>query len=138
MPDAFQMYLMDVGPRGWYSVVPPGWPAVLAIGVKLGVPWLVNPVLTGFNILLAYLLLRRLYDLRTARIATLLLTLSPMHLFLGMSLMAHAITFTCVLAAALTVERVNGEQALGSSDPFTAALLDAGFHKTPKGVRLRR
>lgn len=40
--------------------------------------------------------------------------------------------------AALTVERVNGEQALGSSDPFTAALLEAGFHQTPKGVRLRR
>lgn len=111
VPDAFQMYLMDVGPRGWYSVVPPGWPAVLAIGVKLGVPWLVNPVLTGINILLAYLLLRRLYDLRTARIATLLLTLSPMHLFLGMSLMAHAITFTCVLVAALTVERARRTHA---------------------------
>ncbi|QIK72079.1 DEAD/DEAH box helicase [Propioniciclava coleopterorum] len=40
--------------------------------------------------------------------------------------------------AALTVERVNGEAALGSQDAFVAALLAAGFHQTPRGVRLRR
>ena len=104
VPEAFRLYLMDIGPRGWFSVVPPGWAAVLAIGVKLGVPWLVNPVLTGVNVLLAYLLLQRIYDLRTARLATLLLTLSPMHLFLGMSYMAHAITYTFAILAALGVE----------------------------------
>ncbi|HHU39150.1 MAG TPA: ATP-dependent helicase [Propionibacterium sp.] len=40
--------------------------------------------------------------------------------------------------AALTVEKVDGEASLGSAHPFVAALLAAGFHQTPKGVRLRR
>ena len=38
----------------------------------------------------------------------------------------------------LTVERVDGEQALGSRAPFVAALERAGFHQVPKGLRLRR
>ena len=38
----------------------------------------------------------------------------------------------------LTVERVDGEQALGSGAPLIAALTAAGFHQVPKGLRLRR
>ncbi|MDO5534531.1 MAG: DEAD/DEAH box helicase [Propionibacteriaceae bacterium] len=40
--------------------------------------------------------------------------------------------------AALTVEKVDGLASLGADHPFVAALLAAGFHQTPKGVRLRR
>jgi hypothetical protein len=57
----------------WYSVVALGWPLVLAIGVWLGVPWLVGPVLGGATILLAHVLLRRLYDRELADAAALLL-----------------------------------------------------------------
>ncbi len=38
----------------------------------------------------------------------------------------------------LSVEKVNGAASLGSDDPFVAALLRAGFHEVPRGVRLRR
>ena len=38
----------------------------------------------------------------------------------------------------LTVERVDGEQALGSGAPLIASLTAAGFHQVPKGLRLRR
>ena len=104
VPEAFQLYLFEVGARGWYSVITPGWPMVLAIGELLHVAWLVNPLLTGLNIVLAYVLLRSFYDLRTTRIATALLLLSPMHVFLGMSYMAQPVTLTCALLAALGVE----------------------------------
>ena len=40
--------------------------------------------------------------------------------------------------ASLTVEKVDGVAALGADHPFVHALLAAGFHQTPKGVRLRR
>lgn len=40
--------------------------------------------------------------------------------------------------ASLTIEKVDGADALGSSHPFVTALIAAGFHQTPKGVRLRR
>ena len=86
-----------------FSPLPPGWPAILAIGVRAGVPWLVNPVLSGVCILLLYALVRRLDTPRTARLATVLLATSPWFLFLGMSLMTHTATLACALAAALGI-----------------------------------
>lgn len=102
-PDAFRLYLIDSGPHGWYSPVPPGWGAAMIPGVWLGAPWLVNPLLTGVNVLLTYLVLQPLYGRRAARLAAVLLAASPWNLFLGMSFMPHAVTLTCALAAALGV-----------------------------------
>ena len=39
---------------------------------------------------------------------------------------------------ALSVQRIDGEKALGSQHPVAAALTAAGFHTTPNGYRLRR
>ncbi len=38
----------------------------------------------------------------------------------------------------LTVERTDGSQVLGSGHPVAEALARAGFHATPRGLRLRR
>ena len=38
----------------------------------------------------------------------------------------------------LTIVRIDGEQALGSTAPFARALIEAGFHVVPQGLRLRR
>jgi ATP-dependent helicase Lhr and Lhr-like helicase len=38
----------------------------------------------------------------------------------------------------LTVERTDGSQVLGSGHPVAEALSRAGFHATPRGLRLRR
>jgi len=38
----------------------------------------------------------------------------------------------------LTVESIDGEPALRAEHPLAQALLDAGFHTAPKGLRLRR
>lgn len=103
VPAAFDLDLMQYEPGRWYSPVPPGWPLALAAGAWLGVPWLVNPVLGGLSVLLAYVLLGTLYDRRTTRLATLLLAGSPWFLFMSMSLMGHAATLACALAAAVGV-----------------------------------
>ena len=105
VPEAFGFYLMEFKGDQWYATTPPGWPALLAIGVRLGVPWLVNPLLNGINILLAYLLLQGLYDRRLARIAVLFLCVSPWFIFMGMNFMTHSFTLACALAAALFVAR---------------------------------
>lgn len=39
---------------------------------------------------------------------------------------------------ALTIERADGEAILGSPHPLRSALEDAGFHATPRGLRIRR
>lgn len=105
VPEAFDTYLSDFGPRGWTIAVPPGWPAALAVGVAVGAGWLVNPLLAGLNVILAALVLSRLYDRGTTRWAVLLLATSPWHLFLGMSYMTHMWTLACALLATLGVLR---------------------------------
>jgi 4-amino-4-deoxy-L-arabinose transferase-like glycosyltransferase len=103
VPDAFELYIMESKGGLWYSATPPGWPAMLALGVRLGAPWLVNPLLAGVNVLLSYLLLRDLYDRRTARMAVFLLTVSPWNVFMAMNFMNHTFTVTCALAAGVLV-----------------------------------
>ncbi len=117
VPMAFNVDLMHYQPTRWFSPVPPGWPAVLAVGVLAGAPWLVNPLLGAANVLLAASLLRHLYPRRVARCATVLIALSPWCLFLAMSWMTDTITLTCALAAALGVVRAR------RTGTFTAGLL---------------
>ena len=38
----------------------------------------------------------------------------------------------------LTVEKADGDRVLGSDHPLATALAGAGFHATPRGLRLRR
>jgi hypothetical protein len=103
VPEAFDLYLMDFSGNRWFAVTAAGWPAILAVGVLAGVPWLVNPVLAGVSIILAYLLVQELYNRATARLVVLLLSVSPWFLFMAMSYMTHTWTLTCALAAALGV-----------------------------------
>lgn len=103
VPAGFEVYLVQIRDGQWFVPMPPGWPAILALGVHLGVPWLVNPLLAGINVLLAYLLIQELYDRRMARMGVLLLCISPWFLFMGMNFMTHTFTLTCALAAAVLV-----------------------------------
>ncbi len=104
--EAFDLDLMMYEPSRWYSPVPPGWPALLSLGVLGGVPWLVNPVLNGVNVLLAYVLLRDVYGRRTARWACILLAASPWFVFMGMNFMTHTLSLSCTLLAAVSVARL--------------------------------
>jgi hypothetical protein len=115
VPDAFSVDLMTYEAARWYSPVPPGWPFVLAIGAWLGVPWLVNPVLSGLCVVACHLFVRDVYDERTARITTILICTSPWFLFLGMSLMTHQLTLAAALVAAVAAARLrrDGHLAFG-------------------------
>jgi 4-amino-4-deoxy-L-arabinose transferase-like glycosyltransferase len=93
----------------WYSVFPAGWAALLAVGVKLGVPWLVNPLLGGLVILLAHALVRRLYDRDIADGTALLLGASPWLLFMSANFMAHTASLALGLLGLLGVARAKEE-----------------------------
>ena len=95
----FDVDLMEYRPDKWYAVAPAGWPAMLSLGERFGAGWLVDPVLAGINILLAYLLVTEVFSRRTARITVLLLCASPWYLFMGMNFMTHTFTTTCAWAA---------------------------------------
>lgn len=103
VPQAFDIYLMQARGDQWFAATPPGWPAVLALGVRLGVPWLVNPILAGINVLLTYLLIQELFNRRMARLVVLLLCASPWFLFMSMNFMTHTLTLTCALGAGVLI-----------------------------------
>jgi hypothetical protein len=103
VPEAFSFYMIPHESLRWYSIFPPGWPAILALGFLLKIPWLVNPILAGFNILLIYVLLVKIFSRNTARLALLLICISPWYIFMGMNFMAHTFTLTCALLASLAM-----------------------------------
>lgn len=124
-PLAFNIDLMHYEATRWYSPVPPGWPFVLAIGAWAGVPWLVNPVLAGLNILLAYAVLWSMHGRRTARLATLFLAVSPWFVFMAMNFMTHQVTLFFALLGALAVSCVRARRARG--ERTSGSLLAATF-----------
>jgi hypothetical protein len=105
VPEAFSLYMIPFESHRWYSIFPPGWPLVLALGVLLGVPWLVNPVLAGLNVLLCYVLVQEIADRWKARVVVFLLCVSPWYIFMAMNFMSHTFTLTCALIATLGIVR---------------------------------
>ena len=73
----------------YYSKYPPGWPFLLAIGVLLGVPRIVNPLLGAGTLLLLYAMGKQLYTPKIALLASLCALASPYFLFNTASYFAH-------------------------------------------------
>jgi hypothetical protein len=95
----WQFQFMLSGERGWVSQYPPGHTVLLALGLRLGAPWLVGPLLLGVAIALGSMVGERLLaeERAIARGGALLAASSPVLAFHAATYMNH------VLALALTV-----------------------------------
>ncbi|MGH8550923.1 MAG: ArnT family glycosyltransferase [Methylococcales bacterium] len=150
-PGSFGVAHLIVDGDRWYSKFFPGWPALLALGVLAGVPWLINPLLAAVTVLLVHRFTRAVYGLWTAHATTLLLCVSPWFLFLSASYMAHAASLFWMLLALVAIEQQRGQQvqgwavlagsALGMlflTRPFDAALVGPVIGFSALGVGARR
>jgi 4-amino-4-deoxy-L-arabinose transferase-like glycosyltransferase len=72
-----------------FGKYPPGWPALLGLGVLFGVRWLVNPLLAGLGVWFTYRLGRRLFSEIVGLLAALLTLSSPFFLINSGSLLSH-------------------------------------------------
>jgi hypothetical protein len=88
VPSALQYPFWVVWPLS-YSPFPIGWPLLLSLGERVGLPWLVNPLLAGLLPLLAWLLGREWATESEARLAALVAALSPGVWLLSGSRMSH-------------------------------------------------
>jgi 4-amino-4-deoxy-L-arabinose transferase-like glycosyltransferase len=97
----FRFCLQQAG--RWFGIYPPGWPAVLAVGVWLGVPHLVNPILGALLVLLAYLLARELVPGRPLvwRLVAVLGAFSIARMSQTATFMSHPLGAVCTTAAIL-------------------------------------
>jgi hypothetical protein len=90
IPEAFVQKFLTVWDSKWFGQYPPGYPAILAVGVKSGAPWLVNPWLSVLTAILLVKLGTLLYRSSTGLLAGGLAPLSPFFIVLSGSLMVHA------------------------------------------------
>ncbi len=84
-----------------FGKYPLGWPVVLAFGERLGVPYLVNPILAGLGVWLTYQLGKRLFGATVALLAAGLTVTSPFFLLNSGSLLNHPLGLVLTIAFAL-------------------------------------
>ncbi len=99
----FSTLHMIVGPTRWFSQYPPGQALVLAGGLAVGAWWLLNPLFTVALSVATYRIARWCCDEATARLAAILLCLSPFVVAMSGSELSHlpaaALGMTAVAAA---------------------------------------
>lgn len=130
-----------------FGKYPLGWPIILSMGVRLGIPYLVNPLLAGLGVWLTYRLGKTVFS-ETVGLAAAGLTLtSPFFLMNSGSLLSHS--FGLVLSAGFalawldafthpeaprrwlpTITAAGALGALALTRPLTAAAvaIPFGFH----------
>ncbi len=109
LPEAFWIPFVLVRDGMWFGKYPPGYPLVLALGVLVGYPPLVNALAAAFSVVLIVALAHRIYDQTTGLLAGTLLVISPFFLLQAASFMAHtvclALTLLFVFSFAISLER---------------------------------
>ncbi|MBR9834891.1 MAG: hypothetical protein GYB42_06815 [Alphaproteobacteria bacterium] len=96
---SLEYYLITADVSGWYAATAPGWPAILAIGVVLGVPFLINPALGGLSVWLGFGFWNRVGGREQALLVAFLMASSPWLLGVSASLMTHALVLSLTLGA---------------------------------------
>lgn len=149
LPEFFVQEFIVMKDGMWFAKYPPGHPALLALGVVAGAPWLVDPAAAALAVAATAMLGARTFGRGTGVLAAVLLALSPFFLFLAGSFMSHTNGLLFIaLFALLYVEADKGKRwaaalagvALGVDlliRPWTALCLAAPFGLDLLG-RLRR
>jgi hypothetical protein len=85
----------------WYSQYPPFHSVLLMLGVLVGMPWIINPLLGALTAPVVYLLGREVYGERTGRVASVLACLSPFIINMSSEFMNHTSTLLLLTLALL-------------------------------------
>lgn len=86
----WQPFVVDYSASGnRFGKYTPGWPLVLAAGVALGTPWVINAFLAAMTVALVYRLGGEIFGRDAGLIAAGLTAFSPMALLLNGTLMGH-------------------------------------------------
>lgn len=143
---AFSMWFVD-DRTSFASIFPPGWPAVLAPFVAIGLGSWVNPLLHGLTTLWVGRIARRLAptDGRVSpafcgTVAAAIFGLSPQALVLAASLMSHSlVAFLAaeIVATGLALVHVPHGGGEGASSTSTSTSSPSPSSSSPRAARVR-
>ena len=106
-----------------FSKYPPGWPLILAIGVRVRVPWLVDPVLGALLIFMVLQYAERKFGGEQARVVSVLVTLCFFLCYYAASFRAHIATALFVFGAFLLYDLAEGRRNSAKLLLFAAGVL---------------
>jgi hypothetical protein len=73
----------------WYSQYTPGYPFLLLLGLLLGAPWILNPLLAALSIVLFYFLGKEIFNKTVGLLASILGSISIWFLLMSSTMMSH-------------------------------------------------
>jgi hypothetical protein len=136
-PDSasFHMDQVIIDRGRWFGYGFPGWPLLLAAGVRIGASWIVNPLIGAVTVLLVHALLRRTHDVGTAHAGAALLSASPWFHFMNGELLGQPAALMWMVVALLGMQmerqRSDGRGALlaglGTGALFLSRPLDGAI-----------
>lgn len=106
----WQPFVIDHENGQRFSKYPPGWSMLLAMGVMLGFPAVVNAVLAALTVVMTYRLGREAFNRETGVTAAALVAFSPMALLLNATLMAHTAALFCATLFMWSYVRMTSSQ----------------------------
>ncbi|MBU9889750.1 MAG: glycosyltransferase family 39 protein, partial [Candidatus Omnitrophica bacterium] len=120
--DFFTVVHVGIKAGKWYSVYPPGWPLIWAMGLNLNIVDWLNPVMTALAVFFFYLSGVRLFGRAAAILGLGVMCLNPFFLFTGASYFSHG---TCLLTVSVFLYAFLRwrEAYLAGKDPVGWALL---------------
>lgn len=114
----------DQGRR--FSKYAPGWPAILALGARVGAPWLIDPLLGAILVFLLLEYTERRFGKEHVRVVSLLVTLCLFLCYYAASFRAHFATALFVFSAFLLYDS-SGRQPRSAKPWLFAAGAMLGF-----------
>lgn len=109
VPEAFYVPFAVIQDGRKFSKYPPGYALVLALGMLVRQPWLVNSLLAAVGIYATYLLARDLYDQDTGLLAAALGVVSPTYIMLSGTLLSNISSLAALALFAWAFSRTRRE-----------------------------
>ncbi len=133
-PAHFATLFAPITERGWFGHFPPIHPALLALGLAAGVPWLVTPLLAAFLPAAVYALGAAGGDRRAARLAAGLVLLSPFVIAIDASAMNHVTAALLVALGLAALPGVAGGRVGAGATLGAAVGLGLGIRPLDAGI----
>ncbi len=96
MADFFKVVHVGMRDGKWFSVYPPGWPLIWALGLQFNIVDWLNPVMSALAVFFFYLAGSKLFSRLSTVVGLTVMVLSPFFMFTAASYFSHATCLLCI------------------------------------------